>query len=58
MNNTHNSLDDEGGQYEFVPELVSPVSDSPCNPDSIRMTNIEPGTVKTVWEPDPEDPNG
>lgn len=43
-----NVLDDSGEQYEYVPEMISPISDSPCNPDSIRMRNMEPGTVKTV----------
>lgn len=49
MNNTHNELDDNPDTYTYVPRMVSPISDDPCNPDSIRCWEAMPeGTVKSV----------
>lgn len=45
-----NVLDDSGEQYEYVPPMVSPISDSPMNPDSVHMCTPSCATVKTVTE--------
>lgn len=43
-----NSLDDEGAQYEYVPQLISPVSDGWLNPDDYRMCPPMESTIETV----------